>query len=138
MPVLDCLMAKTVSAGGGEKLLPKLGRNTDGKTKYDRKIYAGEPKPALYSVDETNKDCSKLGQTKQSKPLKDPQVKQQHKNKTGANSGTGSFMRHFRNRGFDSRTGSFVKQFKQKLRRNVENMRRSSYTKRTREVIGLI
>ena len=127
MPVLDCLMAQAVSAGGGEKLLPKLGRQTDAKKKYDRKNYAGESKLASYSVDKTNKDCSMLGQTKQSKPLKDLQVKQQHK--TGANSGTGSFMRHFQNRGFDSRTGSFVRQFTQKLRRSVEGMRRNSKSK---------
>ena len=92
-------MAQAVTTGGGEKLLPKLGRNTDGKTKYDRKNYAGEPNLVLYSVDKTNKDCSTLGQTKQSKPLKGPRVKQQHKK--GSNSGTGSFMRQFSNRGFD-------------------------------------
>ena len=120
-------MAQAVTTGGGGKLLPKLGRNTDGKTKYDRKIYAGEPKLVSYSVDKTNKDCSMLGQTKQSKPLKDPRVKQQYKQ--GPNSGTGSFMRQFLNCGFDSSTGSFVRQFKQKLLRNVESMRRSSKSK---------
>ena len=64
MSVLDCLMAETVSTEGGEKLLPKLGRQTDAKKKYDRKNYAGESKLASYSVDKTNKDCPKLGHTK--------------------------------------------------------------------------
>ena len=127
MPVLDCLVTETVSAEGGEKLLPKLGRQTDAKKKYDRKNYAGGPKLGSYSVDKTNKYCSKLGQTKQSKQQNDPRVDQQHK--TGASSGTGSFKRHFRNSFNVSRTGSFVRQFKQRLRRNVENMRQSSKNK---------
>ena len=120
-------MAQAVTAGGGGKLLPKSGRNTDRKTKYDRKNYAGGPELGSYSVDKINKDCSKLGQTKQSKQQNDPRVDQQHK--TGASSGTGSFKRHFRNSSIVSRTGSFVRQFKQRLRRNVENMRQSSKNK---------
>ena len=83
MSVLDCLMAETVSTEGGEKLLPKLGRPTDAKKKYDRKNYAGESKLASYSVDKTNKDCPKLGHTKpqkgfeQGKRLNGPRVEQQ-------------------------------------------------------------
>ena len=120
-------MAQAVTPGGGGKLLPKRGRNTDGKTKYDRKNYAGGPKLGSYSVDKTNKDCSKLGQTKQSKQQNDSRVDQQHT--TGTSSGTGSFRSHFRNSFVVARTGSFVKQFKQRLRRNVENMRQSSKNK---------
>ena len=95
MSVLDCLMAETVSAEGGEKLLPKLGRQTDAKKKYDRKKYAGESKLASYSVDKTNKDCSKLGHTKplkgfeQGKRLNGPRVEQQHL-ENGLTAGTGS------------------------------------------------
>ena len=84
-------MAQAVTAGGGGKLLPKRGRNTDGKTKYDRKNYAGGPKLGSYSVDKTNKYCSKLGQTKQSKQLYDPRVAQQLN--TGATSGTATVKR---------------------------------------------
>ena len=131
MSVLDCLMAETVSTEGGEKLLPKLGRKTDAKKKYDRKNYAGESKLASYSVDKTNKDCPKLGHTKpqkgfeQGKRLNGPRVEQQHL-QNGLTTGTGSFVRQFFNLWSNSKTGSLVRQFKQKLRRNVESMRRSS------------
>ena len=43
MPVLDCLMAQAVSAGGGEKLLPKLGRQTDAKRNTTVKITQADP-----------------------------------------------------------------------------------------------
>ena len=124
-------MAETVSAEGGEKLLPKLGRQTDAKKKYDRKNYAGESKLASYSVDKTNKDCSKLGHTKplegfeQGKQLNGSRVEQQNL-KTGSTAGTGSFVKQFSNRWSNLKTGSRVEKFKQSLRRNVESMRRRS------------
>ena len=86
-------MAQAVTAGGGEKLLPKRGRKLTEKQNTTVKITQAEPNLASYSVDKTNKDCSKLGQTKQSKQLNDPRVEQQHK--TGASSGTGSFSESF-------------------------------------------
>ena len=134
MSVLDCLMAETVSTEGGEKLLPKLGRQTDAKKEYDRKNYAGESKLASYSVDKTNKDCSKLGHTKplkgfeQGKRLNGPRVEQQTL-KNGLTAGTGSFVKQFSNRWSNLKTGSRVEKFKQSLRRNVESMRRRSKSK---------
>ena len=133
MPVLHCLVTETVSAEGGEKLLPKLGRQADAK-KYDRKKYAGGSKLASYSVDKTNKDCSKLGHTKplkgfeQGKQLNGPRVEQQNL-KTGSTAGTGSFVKQFSNRWSNPKTGSRVEKIKQSLRRNVESMRRRSKSK---------
>ena len=138
MSVLDCLMAETVSTEGGEKVLPKLGRQTDAKKKYDRKKYAGESKLASYSVDKTNKDCPKLGHKilqpqkgfEQGKRLNGPRVEQQQQHsQSGLTTGTGSCVNRFSNRWSNRKTGSRVEQFKQSLRRNVESMRRSSKNK---------
>ena len=143
MSVLDCLMAETVSTEGGEKLLPKLGRPTDAKKKYDRKKYAGESKLASYSVDKTNKDCPKLGHTKlqpqkgfeQGKRLNGPRVEQQQQHsQSGLTTGTGSCVNRFSNRWSNRKTGSRVEKFKQSLRRNVESMRRSSKSKTLRSL----